>query len=344
MRSRYISAAIAAFLVLNTIAFAGSDKPRKKGTAKVPVRMLSMMPATDGIAVMDASRFFSEAMPRLMSADQPIFNQFFATLRSIETETRIDLRKFDQVAVSVAYKRMADGRTDYQPVVLASGPASAATIATALQKAPVEGSRQETIGGKTVYIFKVDANAAAKKAPAAGKAKLGGILNTEMAVASLDATTVVAGPLHRVRETIEKPRPVSPELTSLLERNVGSVVSFAMQKPPMIASLIPSELDTLGASLDAIRMMYGSMETTPAGMQLNVSARTAKASNAATLREAISDLQTLGKMIFGSSKRSDQQMYGRLISSATVRSVGTDVTMSLSVAYTDVNQLLGMLK
>ena len=48
-------------------------------------------------------------------------------------------------------------------------------------------------------------------------------------------------------------------------------------------------------------------------------------------------------MFMGSSKRADQQVYARLIDNVKFASKGNEVSMSLAIAQTDVDFLIGLL-
>ncbi len=121
-------------------------------------------------------------------------------------------------------------------------------------------------------------------------------------------------------------------------------MSFAMRSPGGMSGLLPLDNDELGANIDAIDYLAGSMDVAATGTTLGVVARTKKTEQAQGLKDTLDGLKMVGGAIFGGSKRADQQIYGRLIKNAKVDLRGNDVSLDLTIAQADIDGLIGGIK
>lgn len=341
------SLAIAA-IFCGSLVFA-MDKPRKKAAPKVPSRLVSSLPSSDAIAVISVKRFFDEMLPSMLANEQSLLGQITSTLNEIDEKTGIRLRQFDEVAVGVSYRQAADGKTSYEPIVIAGGEFDRTAIESALRMAPAEKVEKRTISGREVFVIRAETSklkqAATNGTESAKKAVdfATSAIDSEMAVAIIDGRTIAAGTLASVERTLMSPVKPSVAMMEILGKRSGSVVSFAMSKPPALTQLIPADLDDLGQRVASIEMFSGSMDPVGTGMQLNLSARTTSVKNASDLRKTLVDMQGLGKGLFGRSKRPDQQMYARFLNNVQFNSIGKEVSISLAMEREDMARLIGML-
>ena len=72
-----------------------------------------------------------------------------------------------------------------------------------------------------------------------------------------------------------------------------------------------------------------------------MAAKTAAPEKATALKDTLEGLQGLGKVFLSSSKRLDQQVYGRMLKNAQLSVQGSDVTLSLLVPQSDIDIILG---
>jgi len=124
MKTRLFAAASIAALLLNFVGLAAADTHQNKAAKSQSNRLVTLLPASDGVAIFDAKRFLNDALPKLLSANQPMLTEIMGKINEMETLTGIDLRKFDQVAVGVAFRQVSPKETDYEPVAIASGNSS----------------------------------------------------------------------------------------------------------------------------------------------------------------------------------------------------------------------------
>ncbi len=350
MKTRFFAVAAIAVLLFNIVGLSWGDKPHGRVLSPQASRLVSLLPASDAVAVFDSRKFLNTALPTLLSANQSLLTEITGAISEMESKAGIDFRKFDQVAVGVTVKPGKGKDFDVQPVALASGDINMGAL-IALAKLGSKGQyREEKIGEKSVYIFtlkepvkKVMAKTRSTrvtKAVTTAKA-----IATEIAVTALDGNTLAIGTPGRVRETIEAQSHVGTDLTDLLAAKETAVMSFAVKVPDGMASKSLSlDIDELGATINSIRYMSGSLDVAAAGTSLQMMARTAKSDQAIALKDTLEGLQMIGKAVLGNSKRPDQQIYGRMVKSAKFGIIGNDVTLDLTVPQTDIDALIAGIK
>ena len=87
-------------VVLST---AGVSLAVTKGSkkAKSTNQLLALLPPSDGAFTIDAKRFFGDALPQILSANQPLLTEILSKFDEIKATTGIDFKQFQQVAVGV---------------------------------------------------------------------------------------------------------------------------------------------------------------------------------------------------------------------------------------------------
>lgn len=346
MKSKLLAIFTLSVLVLNTAASTLADTKARKAADTAAI--VAMLPASDGVVVFDIKRFLDSALPQLLSGNQPMLAEVTKAIDEAKEKTGIDVRQFETLAAGVVAKPTGPKKYDIDSVLIARGQVSSGAVLAAAKLAAKGKYREEKIGERTVFIFEAR-DVAAVHAPQGTSATGGmikkalGALSKEMAAVALDANTLAFGDVDKVKETAAGTSKVDKELTSLLNKTAAPVATFAARVPEGMSAFLPLDNDELGKNIDSIRLMYGSMDVSAAGTNLNATARTLKAEHAVSLKDTLDGLQMLGKMFLGSSKRADQQVYARLIDNVKFASKGNEVSMSLAIAQTDVDFLIGLL-
>jgi hypothetical protein len=350
MRSKVFAFVSAALLLLNMAAFAAVDTHNRKAKKRQTNPLVALLPASDAVATLDSKRLISEAMPQILSANQPMLDRIMGQVNDIESKTGIDLKKFDSVVIGMSVSKVGPKNFKFDPVAIARGDVKSGTLLAVAKLAANGAYREEKYGERTIYIF--TAKEVIKKTTAkTGKADIESMigdtldgLTQEIAVSALDANTLVFGSLARVQQTLGGKSHISPEVTALLPVTETAVIAFGMRTPDGMSSLMPLENDELGKNIDSIRSLSGSMEVTAAGTTMQMSAKTAKAEQAKSLYDTLDGLKMLGKAFLGGSKRADQRIYARLIESAKIDVRGNVVTLDLLVPQADIDTLIGAVK
>ena len=322
MKHKIFAFLTAGVMTLNLVGFAGAAEGKVSVKRQVADPLVALLPASDGVAVLDAERFFSVGLPQVLSANQPMLSAIIAKIDEIQSKTGIDLRKFEHVAVGVTIRSAAPGRVSLEPVAIARGTFTAGGLVAVARLASNGTYREEKIGARTIYVFSAK-QAAQKNLPKATGGKASAViektldgLTSDIAVTSLDSNTLALGSPARVRQTLEARTKVDPAVVSLLSRDPGSIMSFAAKTPAGLSKFVPIDNDELGKNLDSIRFMAGSMDVAEGSAIVRFMARTQKADQAQTLLETLEGLQAVGKAFLGGAPGADKQVYARMIDNA----------------------------
>lgn len=350
MKNRAATAAFVALVLFGLSSLAMGDTKSKK-VKKVQISpTVAMLPASDAVATVDVRRFFDEALPRILSGNQPILSEINAKLDEIQAKIGIDLRQFDQLAIGVAIRQISPKEYDMDPVAIARGNYNTEALVAIARLASNGTYREESISGHTVYIFSVK-DVAKKNAPSVANSKVAGAvdravngLTREIAITSIDKNTLALGSVARVRQTLVTKGTANTVLTGFLSRKPNTVMSFAAKTPAGLSKVLPLDNDELGKNIDSIRFLSGSMDVTGESAVLQLMAKTVRADQAQSLLETLQGLQMVGKAFLGGSKSADKQVYARMIDNAQFARTGTEVTFDLSVPQTDIDILVGGIK
>ena len=341
--NRKILSVVTLFLMLLNVSGLALADVRPKAA---PSNLVSLLPDSDAVAIVDARRCFDEALPRLLSAKPALLTKINTALADFQHKTGVDVRKFDQLAVGLNFRSVGVKSYDSDIVLIGRGTLNMSTVIAAAKESTKGTFREEKLGTHTITIFTIKKPAGTQ--PTSNGTGISGAvdntldrLETEFAVGTLDANTLVAGTPARVRETFEAKSTVAPEITSLLSPR--AIVSFAARSPEGLASFLPMDNDELGKHLAAIRYLSGSVDLVANNANLAVMARSTDAEHAKGLFDTAEFLQKFGKGLLGSSKRPENAVYARMIDNAKIAQNGNDVTLDLTVAKSDIDILLATL-
>jgi hypothetical protein len=350
MKRRTFAATTAAILVLSFVfsVFAAVDKKRpvKRRAAAQANPLVALLPASDAVATINGKRFFGEALPKVLSANQKLLGEILAKIDALEMKTGVDLRKFDSFAAGINILKKESNDFDYDPVVVARGAADTASLVENAKKAAEGKYREEIVAGRTVYVFSAadianqlknsstDPNAAVKTIQ----------IKSDIAVSALDGTTIVVGNLNRVRETVEHKTSISAELATLLTRKAPAVINFAGNVPGGMSSLLPLDNDELGANIDSIKTIYGSVDVSAGQGAISVTGRTVQAKQAVDLKGTLEGLRDLGKGLLGGSRGADKKLYARLLANVRITQVANEISLDLTLPQSDIDALVAIFK
>ncbi|PYT00360.1 MAG: hypothetical protein DMF63_07250 [Acidobacteria bacterium] len=326
---------IFAFITLSVLVLTlggstlASLNARRSGAELVP-----LLPSSDGVMILDVKRFFGDALPKLLSGNPSTLSQITGHIDKFHSTTGIDIRQFDSMAIGITAKQIADKKYDIDPVVIARGQMTSASLIGAAKLAANGKYKEERIGERTIYIFSPIDLATSNHASE--------IFKDGIAVTAVDSTTLAFGTLARVRQTVEGKTKVGTDITSLLQQqNPSAVTSFAAKMPPGMKSFLPLENDELGKNIDSIQYVFGNANVAADVASVHVTARTLQNAQATSLHETLSGLQIFGKAILSGAKGADKQVYARLIDNARFSVKGNDVNMDLQVPQGDIDILIG---
>lgn len=342
MKHRFFALFIVFTFVLTATVFTfAQTKPNKN-------QLLALLPASDGVVSVDAKRFFDSALPQVLSGNKEMLDEINSRINEFKTNTTIDIRQFDQIAVGVAIKQISADKTKFEPLVLARGSFNANSLLMLAKFAAKETYREEKIGSRIVYIFSpkelIEKNKSAVKSSFVQRIldHLLPRLSGEIAVTAYDNNTLAFGRLERLKLMLDGSKSrVDNNLLALVNRNPNSVVSFAANLPNGTSGFLSLGDDELGQNLDSIRQIYGTADVAGENALVSFTAKTLEAKQAEGLHKNLSDLRELGKMLLGSSKSADKQVYARMLESAKITLKGSEVNFDLQIPQSDINVLIG---
>ena len=344
MKSKLFAFFALSILLSNSAVFAAADVNSRRVIDTAGI--VALLPASDAVVVVDTNRFFSSALPQMLSGQPTILADVTRAIDDARTRTGIDFRQFDHVAAGITARNVAPKKYEFDTVLVARGKVNTGALVAAAKLAANGKYREEKIGQRTVSIFE-PAQIAQQNLPP-GQAKRAGAISkmfggkSEIAAASLDGNTIVFGSVEKVRLALSGTSRVSPAISGMLSKN-APVMTFAGKVPGGMKAFLPLQNDELGRQVDSIQFLYGSMDVNGSGTILNATARTAQAAAATGLKDSLEGLQMLGKAFLGGASGADKQVYARLVENVRFTAQGNEVSMELAIAQADVNFLIGLL-
>lgn len=337
-------------VILALAASVFSQKAAPANAAAAGLKLAKTLPASDAVIVIDTKKLIDNALPQILSGNQGMLTEINERVDTIKGVTGIDIRQFERVAVGATIKTGATKDLDVSPVVLAQGKYTAEALLAGIKLASGGEYREEKIAGKTVYIFtpKLDR----LPVPKTNNSWIGGMIDKavkgitshEIGISTADASTVVFGPVGRVKAALESGPRVGASILSLTGLQHGGVASFGAKLPVGLSALFGFDNDELGKSIDTVKFLSGWMEQGDGATVLRAHARTTQTAEAEELLLTLQDLQSIGKALIGRSKGADKQVYARMIENARFARVANELTLDLSIPQTDINILIGEVK
>lgn len=343
MRYRIFTAAATAALIFNAVAIAGGDNRSAKAKARA-ARLVAMLPASDGVAMIDTKRLLDIAVPTALVSNQPLLAKITENISGIHARTGIDLRSFAQVAVGLTVKQGLTNDLDIDAIAVASGTADLNAVVAAAKSAAGGSVREEAMNGRTIMIFRP--HAASDKSPGNGGAihdTIAKALRQEIAMAVIDPQTLAVGSLARVRETLSGHTHVARDINRLLPTK-GAAINFAVRNGGLLSAMLPVDNDDLGKKVAAVQVVSGSIDLAAAGLTIAAVAKTPSAAEALSLKDLLEVLRDMGGLVWGQSKNADKQLYSRSLRAVKLGTRAADVTLDITIPQSDIDILVSKLK
>ena len=310
-------------------------------------QLVTLLPPSDAAMAIDAKRLFGEALPQILSGNQPLWAEILGKLDEIKSRTGVDYKQFQQIAVGVSSIRSTAEGFDFEPLVLARGQFNSTALMTAAKTAAAGKFREEKIGERTALVFSPMAAIEQNKVKINSSkhaeiiSKFLGALSKEMALTTYDGGTLVFGSLARVREMFESKTRIGAEVLSLVSRKPGAIVGFGALLPNGLSQFMVLNDDTFGQSLEGIRQLSGSIDVAGENTIVSVAIKTVDAAQAKNLKDTIASLQSILPGVLKGSKGEDKKVYARMLENARLAQTGNQITLDLQVPQTDLNVLVG---
>lgn len=305
--------------------------PQTPGGTRVNVPL----PASDAVLTADLKRILTEAAPQALAGDAQRLAQLNADVDEFKSRTGVDAREFDTLAVGARLTRLASGAAKISSVVAVARGAFDAGALVSRTRAAAGGRLSEQIyGGKTLYVIAVN-----------DRIKLFGLLKThvsDLAICVLDRYTLLVGEPSAVRAAVDaaagRGGRVDPTLLNQAQTN-GNLVAFAGNVPAGTFAGMDTGLPNVDHALANIRGFYGSINSTPAGIQLATTLRAANESDAKQLYQTADALRQVAPGLISMAGEKGKFAQGA-INSLKITTRGSEVQLHLDVPQADISALL----
>ncbi len=204
----------------------------------------------------------------------------------------------------------------------------------AAARAAAKGALAEQAhGGKTVYVATVN-----------DQLKLFGLAKVhvrELAFAVLDPNTLALGEPEDVRAAIDAQAGRGRADMRLLNfpRGAGDFIAFAGDVPAGVLSGVETGLPNVDRAIASIRGFYGTVGSTPAGLQLMTTLRAGTEADAKQLFNTADAMRQIAPGLIAAAGDKAKWAQG-LVNSLKITTKGTEVQMRLEVPQSEVSTIL----
>ena len=329
------SFAAALLLTVGVFQMALAQGNRLTSRTKAAPSLLSSLPPSDAVAIINSGRVFNEALPKLLAGNPAKLAEVKDELAKFKTQTGLDPHSFEQIALGLSYKYPREGGTKVSTVALARGTFNAGAMVAAGRLATNGKYAEQKYQGKTIYIFSLDR-----------QLRLLGLWNMnvrDLAVAALDGNTLALGDLEAVRGSIDASRAgkrPSAELLALASRDPNAILGFGGNVSPKLLENLSLSNDTIARELTAVRQLYGALGMTGADLELMLTARTVDTYSAQNLRDPVEGLKQLGGLFINRMTGAKGTLARSALDNLKTTTTGNELQVRTAVAQSQVAPLL----
>jgi len=309
--------------------------PRSSSGARTVHSLLSSLPPSDAVAVVNVNRVLDEALPKLMAENPAKLAEVNEELLKFKTQTGLDPRSFHQMALGLSYIYPREGITKIKTVALASGTFNSGALVAAGRLAANGKYVERKYQGKAIYVFTMDR-----------QVKLLGLWNisiSDLAVTSLDGNTLALGSLESVQGVIDAKRTrkyANPQLIELASRDPNAIMGFGGNISEALMQNLRLTNDSIARELTAVRQVYGSLGMTSTDMELLVAARTVDPDSAKNLSDTVEGLMQLGTFFIGRLSGTKEVLARSALKNLKVTTQGNELQIRTAVAQSQVSPLM----
>ena len=329
MNKKVLGSTIGLALLLFVLGFGfGSGSAQRRPAAKPApsADILSYLPASDGIAVIDVRRLMNETMPRILAGDQAKLAAANTEIEKFKTRTGIDPRSFERVVLGMRYTYPTPKVTKLETVAIARGTFDSRALAAAARIAANGNYREEKYRGATIMIITVK-----------DQMKLFGVWDiriNELAVCVIDSHSLAIGTIANVHAAIEaglKGR-AGADLAALATRDPNAVIGFGANIPKELMANLNVGNDTIAKDANSIKQAYGSIASTETDVSLMLVARTDSAESASNLNDTVTGLKQLGGLFIGRMAPARRALAQSALDNLKITTRGNEVEIRTQVA------------
>jgi hypothetical protein len=328
-----ILAALASTAGAQTTRGAAAPRTAAQAGAQAAADVLPL-PTADAVLSIDLRRLFTEVMPRALAGDAARGAQVNADVEQFKARTGIDPREFDSMAVGARIVPLPSGAVKFDRVTaVARGRFRADALVASARTASKGALAEQQYGGKTVYVSSIN-----------DRIKLFGLVKShvrELAFAVLDANTLALGEPEDVRAAIDAQAGRGRADMTVLNfpRAAGDFAAFAGRVPAGTLSGVETGLPNVDRAIASIRGFYGTVGSSPAGLQLMTTLRAQTEADAKQLFNTADAMRQIAPGLIAAGGEKAKWAQG-LVNSLKITTKGNEVQMRLEVPQSEVSTIL----
>jgi hypothetical protein len=326
---------LALVFVMLALPIVGLGQSTKATPARQAPSLLSLLPTSDAVALVDVNRVLDEALPKLLAENPQKLAEVSAELATLKSQTGLDVSSFDQIALGLQYTYPGEGITKIRSVALARGTFNAGAIVAAGRVAANGKYLERKYQGKTIYVFTLDR-----------QLRLLGLWDLkirDLAVVSLDGNTLALGDLESVQGAIDAIRThkhANAELIALASRDPNAVVGFGGNISPALMQSLKLSNDSIARELTAVRQVYGSLGMTSTDLELMMAARTVDTYSAKNLGDTVEGLKQFGALFINRLSAAKGTLARSALTNLKITTQGNELQIRTAVAQSQVAPLM----
>lgn len=316
------------FASISVAAFAQTNR----GTASRPSStLLSSLPPSDGVAFIKVRRVLDEAMPKLLAENPTQVAELNNELAQFKSQTGLDPRSFEEVALSFQFSHPAEAATKIRTVALARGTFNSGALVAAGRMAANGKYVEQQYLGKTIYIFTLDR-----------QLRLFGLWDLklrDLAVTSLNGNMLALGDLEAVKGVLDANRSrkhANPDLVALASQDPSAIVGFGGNISEALMETLRVKHNGIAREMTAVRKVYGSLGITNADLELMLAARTVDTYSAKNLGDTVEGLKQLAGLFIGRLPAAKESLARTALNNLKVSTQGNDLQIRTAVAQAQV--------
>lgn len=328
-------------LVLAASAASAVAQTNRAGARRLPAAQTAAttaaslpLPAADAVLTVDVRRLFAEVVPRALAGDQARLAQVNADVEQFKARTGIDARAFDTLAVGARLVALPSGAVKVDGVTaVARGTFRADALVSAARAAGRGALAEQTYNGKTIYVASIN-----------DQLRLFGLVRTrvkDLAFAVLDANTVAVGEPGDVRAAVDAQAGRGRADLSVLDfpQGAGDFIAYGGKVPAGLLAGVETGLPNVDRAVAAVRGFYGTVGSTPAGLQLMTALRAQTEADAKQLHATADAVRQIVPGLISAAGPRARFAQG-LVNSLKLTTKGTDVQLRLEVPQAEISTLL----
>jgi len=318
---------------VSAIGFAQRNRTTSAGV-QAPT-LLSSLPPSDAVALINVNRVLDEALPKLLAENPAKLADITAEVAKFKAQTGLDPRSFDQIALGLSYRYPREGITRISTAALARGTFNAGAMVAAGRLAANGKYVEQKYQGKTIYVFSLDR-----------QIRLFGLWDMkvrDLAVAALDGNTLALGDLDAVHGVIDAnkthKRP-NAELIALASRDPNAILGFGGNVSPKLLENLSLSNDSIARELTAVRQVYGTLGMTSTDLELMLAARTVDTYSAKNLGDTVEGLKQFGALFINRLSPVKGTLARSALNNLKITTVGNELQIRTAVAQSQVSPLM----